>query len=250
MSASDDVSALRAEIETLRLRLEQGDVRTFEFVARLAHELRAPLGALLMWSHVLRMGREADRDAALDAIDASARAQSKMIGNLLDVSRALAGQLRIEKVPVDLQEPLRLAVEAVTPAAQARSVVLNVAVDGGEFPVAGDAARLREVIAHVLDNAVKFTPEGGAADVSLARSGNSARIVVRDSGRGIARAELASIFIPFRPAGETTVRSAGGLGLSLAFARLVTDLHGGTITADSAGAGRGATFTLEIPLRG
>jgi signal transduction histidine kinase len=243
----DSTPGQTREIEHLRQRLEESDRRISEFVARLAHELRTPLGAILMWVHVLRTARDADRDSALDAIEASARSQSKTIGDLLDVSRAVTGRLRIDNASVDLDVVVHAATGALGPAAAARGVTLNVAAEGGPFQVKGDASRLGEMVSHLVSNGIKFTPAGGIVDVRLTRSGGTASIVVRDTGRGISTQELPGIFAAFRPADDENPPSSG-LGLGLAFVRLLAELHDGVVSGASEGVGRGSTFTVTIPL--
>jgi signal transduction histidine kinase len=237
------------ELAQLRLRLDQSDRRTFEFVARLAHELRTPLGAILMWAHVLRTGRDTDRIPALDAIDASARAQSKMIENLLDVARAMAGRLRLLRSVVDLRTVVRAAIDASGPIANARGVALTEAIDADQVQVSGDPARLGQVVSNLIDNGIKFTSPGGSVDVRLTRTTSTARVAVRDTGRGLPREVLTDVFAPFGSPGDGEIRVAGSLGLGLAFVRLVTELHGGTVTADSEGPERGCTFTVDLPLQ-
>jgi signal transduction histidine kinase len=246
--APSDVSALRGEIEVLRARLAQADERMSAFMARLAHELRTPLGAILMWAHVLRTGRDADRDGAIDAIDASARAQSKLIGDLLDLVRATAGRLRIDRAWLDLRGPVQLAVEGLRSAAEARAVMLEILVPDRPVDVMGDGSRLRDLVSSLVDNGIKFTPEGGSVDVRLLVAGPTARIVVRDTGRGIPREELPEIFGAFRSSTAADRPTTGGLGIGLAFVRLLAELHSGTVRAESDGSGRGSTFVVEIPL--
>ncbi len=245
-----DVSALRAKVDALRARLNQSDSTIAEFVGRLAHELRSPLGAILMWAHVLRTAGDADRDVAVAAIEASARGQSKLIAQLLDVARALAGRLRIERVVLDLREPVRTAVEAATPAAVARSLSMKLSIPDGPVHVKGDQVRLRDMVSHLVGNAIKFTQDGGTIEVRLMASVDTARIVVRDTGRGVARDDLPDIFTAFRSSNDVGDRPvAGGLGLGLAFVRLLAELHGGSISVASDGLDRGATFVVEIPLQ-
>jgi signal transduction histidine kinase len=239
-------SAAGAEVE--HLRLDQTDRRISEFVARMAHELRTPLGAILMWVHVLRMARDADRDAALDAIETSARSQSKIIEELLDVSRALTGRLRIERTTVDLGVVVQKAAAAMGQVAAARGVKLEIAIDSGEFQVEGDSARLGEMASHLVSNGIKFTPSGGSVEVRLTRSAGTARIVVRDTGRGIEPREIPGIFTAFRSGGDDERPPGGGLGLGLAFVRLLAELHHGVVSVNSEGPGRGSVFTVAIPL--
>ncbi|MES1158102.1 MAG: HAMP domain-containing sensor histidine kinase [Haliangium ochraceum] len=244
----DGGAELPGEGEALRLLREQTDLRMHEFVARLAHELRTPLGAILMWAHVLRTGSDADRTTALNAIDASARAQSKMIGHLLDVSRALAGRLRIDLSPLDLRDPFRSAADVGAGLARERAITFVVETGTGSFSIEGDSQRIHDSIASLVDNAIKFTADGGAVALELVQVGDEARVVVRDNGRGLAPEDLRDVFTPFRLLGDAKIRPMGGLGVSLALVRLVAELHGGTAIARSEGVGRGAEFTLVLPL--
>ena len=245
---NDDIDALRAEVEVLRGRLGETDQRTSEVIARLAHELRTPLGAILMWSHVLRLGRDADRDAALDAIETSVRAESKIIGRLLDVTRGMAGRLKISRGPLDLAELLRLEIETHRKDAEARGVRLEAATGDQSIWMEGDADRIREVVSNLVSNGIKFTASGGEVRVLLTDADDHARIVVSDTGPGLAAAGSADIFAPFRTSRDADLRAGAGLGLGLALARILVDLHGGTIRADSPGPGQGARFTVDLPL--
>lgn len=243
----DESTRLREEVAELRARLAAVDRQTLDLVSRLAHELRAPLGALLMWSHVLRGGRDSDRLAALDAIEASTRAQSRMIGALLDVCRGVAGRLRIEQEEVELATAVRTAVEPLLEVAETRRVKLSVTAAPEPVAVSGDAARLAEIVSILVDNALKFTPPEGQVDVAVVTAPATAQIVVRDTGRGIGAKAIESIFVPFR--GAETGPSGAGLGVGLALARILAELHGGTLIATSPGANAGATFTLTLPRR-
>lgn len=244
---ADDTSALRAEIEKLRAQIARTDARTYQFMTRFAHELRTPLGAILMWTHVLRSGQKEDQDAATEAIEASARSQSKMIGRLLEVCRALAGRLEVERKPLDFVEIVRAAVDALLPVAASREVSLIFSPPAAAMPVLGDRLRLTEVVSGLVENAIKFNKNGGSATVTLAKSPASVQLVVSDTGRGLGLDDLAGIFEAFRPAGDIDRRSGAGLGLGLTFAKLVIGLHGGSIRADSEGPERGSQVTVELP---
>lgn len=246
----DEIESLRAELEALRARLASADQQTCDFVSRLAHELRTPLGAILMWGHVLRMGRDADLEAALAAIEASARVQSTMIGRLLDVCRGVAGRLRIEPSPIDLGAQVREAVGSVAPAAETRAVRLTSTIPVAPLPAVADGARVTEIVSILLDNAVKFTPPQGSVEVSAVVEGDSARVQVRDTGRGLSEADTTEIFVPFRSGATGSRPVSGGLGVGLALARRLAELHGGTLVASSPGAGQGSTFTLTLPRKG
>jgi signal transduction histidine kinase len=248
----DEIASLREEVEALRARLAVADQQTCDFVSRLAHELRTPLGAILMWGHVLRGGRESDRDGAITAIELSARAQSKMIGSLLDVCRGVTGRLRIESVAVDVSTVVRDAVAAMMPIAQTRNVTLTLKALAGPEPVrvSGDPVRVGEMVSILVDNALKFTPPQGTVQVALTADAATVRAIVRDSGRGLAAEELETLFVPFRPAAGGARAMSGGLGVGLALAKQLADLHHGTVSAESAGANTGSTFTLTLPRAG
>ncbi|MFN8556468.1 MAG: HAMP domain-containing sensor histidine kinase [Dehalococcoidia bacterium] len=185
---------------------------------------------------------------ALDTIDRSARIQARLVNDLLDMSRIVSGKLQLELAPTDLPALVRLAVDAAQPAAAARQVTLTVAVDPGAGPVQGDADRLRQALDNLLANAIKFTPAGGRVEVQLTGTDQEARLTVADTGIGIAPAFLPHIFGRFRQADGSATRAHGGLGLGLAIAKHLVEQHGGAITADSPGEGRGSTFTLRLPL--
>lgn len=246
---SSDASVLQARVEELQTRLDQVQQGTHAFVAMLAHELRTPLGAILMWAHVLRMGRESDREAAVDAIETSARAQSKLIGSLLDVTRAAAGRLRIEKLPVDLAAVTRSAAEEFHASATVAKVRLDIRVPPAPGPwwVIGDALRLREMVTTLLGNALRVSSEGGAVELVLSRTATMVRLTVSDSGPSPSPDELASLFTPFEIPGEPERRPPGTLGVELPLARLLAELHGGGVTAHPAPCGEGTVVTLDIP---
>lgn len=221
-----------------------------EFLATLSHELRSPLGAILTWVTLLRSGRvdEARRPHALEVIERNTRLQVKLIDDLLDISRIISGKMRLEIGLVDLAGVLSAALEAVRPAAQAKGIHLNAAVDPAFGPVSGDAARLQQVFWNLLTNAIKFTAKGGRVDVRLESADSKAQVRVSDTGRGIDAAFLPHIFERFRQADSSSTRSEGGLGLGLAIVRQLIELHHGTVDATSPGQGEGATFTVRLPL--
>jgi signal transduction histidine kinase/ActR/RegA family two-component response regulator len=221
-----------------------------EFLATLSHELRTPLNAVLGWAVTLRTARldEATRTRALEAIERNARAQSQLIEDLLDISRIVTGKLRLD---VRLVEPLvvvEAALDAVRPAARAKSIELTPALDPRAGPVYGDPDRLQQVVWNLLTNAIKFTEKGGRIDVGLARTASHVEIAVRDTGQGIPPALLPYVFDRFRQADGSSTRSQGGLGIGLALVRNLTELHGGVAVAESAGEGRGSTFRIRLPL--
>ena len=219
-----------------------------EFLATLSHELRTPLGAVLGWTRVLRTtGAEgATRERALEAIERNARAQARLIEDLLEISRIVSGKLSMQVRPVDLAEIVDAAVEVVRPAAAAKQIALTTEVAVRPAMTSGDPDRLQQIVWNLISNAVKFTEPGGSARIRLTRN-RGYRIVVTDTGEGIDPRFLPHVFDAFRQADGTTTREHGGLGLGLAIARELVELHGGTIKARSDGVGRGSTFQVDLP---
>jgi PAS domain S-box-containing protein len=220
-----------------------------EFLATLSHELRSPLSAVLGWARILR--REAlDRDTAAQAVESierNVRVQTQLVDDLLDVSRIVSGRLKLEVQTVELAPIIEACVDAVRPWAEANGVRLDVVLDFQAF-VSGDAERLQQVIRNLLSNALKFTPKGGRVQVRLHRTESVAEVVVSDTGHGIAPELLPHVFERLWQADGSTTRRHGGLGLGLAIAKHLVELHGGTIRAESAGPGTGATFTVRLPV--
>jgi PAS domain S-box-containing protein len=221
-----------------------------EFLATVSHELRTPLTAILGWAHMLRAGQLDEKSAthALETIERNARSQSQLIEDLLDVSRIITGKLRLDVRQVDPGSFIESAVEAVRPAAEARNVRIQKVIDTGIVTVAGDPARLQQVVWNLLSNAIKFTPKGGRVQVRLQRVNSHVEIAVCDTGIGIKPEFLPHVFERFRQADQTTTRHHGGLGLGLAIVRHLVELHGGTVEAESAGEGQGATFVVRLPI--
>jgi PAS domain S-box-containing protein len=239
------------EVLTLRAEeLEQANRIKDEFLATLSHELRTPLTAMLGWSRLLRSGQldEAGRERAVQIIERNAEAQSKLIEDLLDVSRIITGKLRMEVQPVALATVIETVASGLRPAAEAKLVRLDCSLDQAAGPVTGDPARLQQVVTNLLTNAVKFTPAGGRVEVRLERSDAHARIVVRDTGVGISPEALPHVFERFHQADSSNTREHGGLGLGLAIVRHIVESHGGSVYAESQGEGLGAVFTVELPL--
>jgi PAS domain S-box-containing protein len=221
-----------------------------EFLAVLSHELRTPLQAMLGWTALLGKHLE-DRAAlrkGLAVIERNARTQAKLIEDLLDVSRIVANKLRLERRQVDLAEVVEGVLEMARVSAAARSIHLAARIDRSVGAVLGDAVRLQQVASNLLTNALKFTPEGGCVGVRLERTDTAATLTVEDSGCGIPQDLLPHIFDRFRQAEGSTTRRHGGLGLGLAIVRHLVEAHGGNVKADSRGEGRGATFTVTLPL--
>ena len=222
-----------------------------EFLGTISHELRTPLTAVLGWTEVL-LSEQSDRTLSargLKAIYRSARKQSRLIEDLLDVSRMNAGQLHLEVNSVDLANVIEAAVDVVCPALDAKGLKLRTHIQGVARSVFGDERRLQQAIWNLLSNAVKFTPEGGTIEIRLEDVASYARVVVKDTGQGIGPELLPHVFERFRQGDQSGLRQ-GGLGLGLAIARQLVELHGGTIEAKSNGEGEGAEFIIQLPLAG
>jgi CheY-like chemotaxis protein len=248
--ALDNAGLYEAE-RAAREAAESANRAKDEFLSVLSHELRTPLTPILGFTEMLRRRKEVKRemlDHALEAIDRSARVQARLVGDLLDVSRIVSGKLQIERQPVDLRQVIRAATDAVRAEAEARSIALVSDLDPAAAAVTGDPDRLQQVVWNLLSNAVKFTPQGGRVEERLARDGGQAVITVTDTGQGIPPEFLPHVFERFRQADGSSTRAHGGLGLGLAIVRHLVELHGGRVTAASEGAGKGATFTVHLPL--
>ena len=233
-----------------RVEAEEANRTKDEFLATLSHELRTPLTAILGWVRLLRM-KELDgatAEHALETVERNARAQAQLIEDLLDVSRVITGNLRLEMSTVELVPVIKAAMDAVEPAANAKMIKLEASLDPAAGPVSGDAARLQQVVWNLLSNAVKFTPREGRVSIRLERADSQVEIRVTDTGQGISADFLPFIFDRFRQADSSTTRQHGGLGLGLAIVRHLVELHGGTVHAESAGEGRGATIKVRLPI--
>jgi signal transduction histidine kinase/CheY-like chemotaxis protein len=241
---------LEDELRRRAEQLETANRTKDEFLATVSHELRSPLNAMLGWSHVLKIspGDQAVFQQAIETIQRNARLQAQLIDDLLDVSRIIAGKLRIEVRPVDLEPVLKSALDVVRPAAEAKRIELCAEVATLAGHVRGDADRLQQVIWNLLSNAIKFTPRGGRVEARLEGDGPIARVVVRDTGQGISPDFLPHVFDRFRQADAGSTRKHAGLGLGLAIVRHLVELQGGTVRAESGGDGCGAMFTVELPL--
>jgi signal transduction histidine kinase/ActR/RegA family two-component response regulator len=239
---------LLAAARAARADAEQAMRLKDEFLATVSHELRAPVSTMLLWERVLREHHDpASRAQALDAIRQSALAQSRLVGDLLDVARAVSGKLYVDMRPVGVGELVTDALEAAVPAALAKGILLSHKVTRTAV-VTGDVARLRQVLDNLLSNAIKFTDRGGRVMLSTRREDSMLIIEVEDTGRGIAPEFLERIFEPFHQTEDALTRRHGGLGLGLAIARQLVQLHGGTLVATSPGLRRGATMTIRMPL--
>jgi two-component system CheB/CheR fusion protein len=220
-----------------------------EFLAVLSHELRTPLSAMLGWVRLLRSGT-LDREGALHAVEVIERnmmLEARLIDDLLEVSRIVAGKLDLELRPITVRGVAEAAVEALRPAASAKRVRLDSALGSDAAIVIGDSARLQQAVGNLLSNALKFTPEGGGIEVRVARASSYIELQIRDTGQGIAAELLPHLFERFRQGQGSITRPHTGLGLGLAITRYIVEQHEGTIRAESPGPGQGATFTVILP---
>jgi signal transduction histidine kinase len=222
------------------------------FLATVSHELRTPLNAILGWVQLLRAAKldRAQAERAIETIERSARAQQKLIEDLLDVSRIISGKLKLEISPVDPEPVITAAIDAVRPAAAAKNVRIETNFEPRTGLLSGDAMRLEQVFWNLLSNAIKFTPTGGVVSVRLRRENSHFEIEVSDTGQGIDPEFLPHVFDPFRQADGSITRKHGGLGLGLAIVHHLVEMHGGTINVKSRGSGQGATFTIRLPALG
>ena len=236
--------------ERLFRQAEESSRLKEEFLATISHELRTPLSAILGWARMLRLGQLSTENAtkALDTIERNARAQAQLVDDLLDVSRIITGKLRMDVRPADPNAFIDAAVEAVRPAAEAKGVRMQKVIDTGAISIPGDPTRLQQVVWNLLSNAIKFTPRGGRVQIRSERVNSHLEIVVSDTGQGISPDFLPHVFDRFRQADQKTSRQHGGMGLGLAIVRHLVELHGGSVKASSEGEGKGATFTVMLPI--
>jgi len=249
--AIENVRLLERE-STARASAEESNRLKDEFLATVSHELRTPLTAILGWSRMLQGGALDDVMAAraIETINRNAKAQAQIIDDILDVSRIITGNLYLELHPIELAPVLEAAINVVRPTADAKGIQIEVSFEPHPMAVLGDTNRLQQVFWNLLSNAVKFTPTGGRVMVGLRLVDSEVEIVVSDTGQGIAPDFLPFVFDRFRQADSTSTRQHGGLGLGLAIARHLVEIHGGVISASSRGDGAGATFTVRLPLVG
>jgi signal transduction histidine kinase len=233
-----------------RQQAEEASRMKDAFLATVSHELRTPLNPILGWAYNLRMGAvEPDLlQEGLETIERNARIQSRLVEDLLDVSRIVTGKLTMNVQPVHLQHVIEAALDSIRLAAQAKRIELALHLEPDISQVLGDPGRLQQVFWNLLTNAVKFTPEEGRIEVRLRQRDGHVEASVTDSGEGIPSDFLPHVFDRFSQADSSATRRHGGLGVGLAIARHLVELHGGTIRAESAGAGRGATFSLQLPV--
>jgi signal transduction histidine kinase len=238
-----------ADIQSARREAERASHMKDEFLATLSHELRTPMAPILGWAQILlRAAPEPARvKQGAEIIERNARIQTQIIDDLLDMSRIVSGKLLLRTETLNLRAVVEAALATVQPAAEARGVQLASRFDAVPW-LRGDPNRLQQVVWNLLTNAIKFTPKGGRVDLRLERDDHHARIVVADTGQGIGADFLPHVFERFRQADSSTTRSHGGLGLGLAIAKQLVELHGGSVVAESDGAGQGARFTVSLPL--
>jgi PAS domain S-box-containing protein len=248
--AQQERDALLERERAVRHEAEQASRLKDEFLATLSHELRSPLNAIVGWVHIARRhaGDNGELARSLDTIERNVRAQTQIVNDLLDMSRIMTGQVRLDLQALDLRDAISNAVEAVRAAADVKGVRIEKALDSNIGWTRVDPARLQQVLWNLLANAVKFTPPGGRVRVALERVNSHAEIIVQDSGVGIAPSFLPFVFERFRQEDSSTTRRHGGLGLGLSIVKSLAELHGGTVRAASPGEGQGSTFTVTLPI--
>ena len=234
----------------LRARAEAANRMKDEFLATVSHELRTPLNAMLGWTTLLRKGQLDERGIgkALETVERNARSQTKLIEDLLDISRITTGHLKLDVQSLDLPSVIRAALESLHPAAEARQIELQALLDNAAGPVWGDPQRMQQIVWNLLSNAIKFTPKGGQVQVQLERVNSHVELAVSDTGQGISANFLPHVFERFEQEDASSKRKHGGLGIGLTIVRHLVELHGGQVTAESAGEGKGATFRILLPI--
>ena len=249
--ARRDAELRAREAHAAREQGENANRMKDEFLGTISHELRTPLNAVLGWVHLLRTGKLDASTAArgLESIDRNIRLQAQLTADLLDVSKALTGKLHLDPRPVLLDDAVRQAVSAAMPAATAKGVTIDLSLTEAGVAVLGDPTRLRQIAWQLLANAIKFTPRDGRVEIASDTFGQDARLIVRDSGRGIDPEFLPRIFDRFTQADSSATRTAGGLGVGLALVHELVELHGGEIEARNREDGRGAIFMARFPLQ-
>jgi signal transduction histidine kinase/ActR/RegA family two-component response regulator len=248
--ASAERQQLLESERSARSAAERSSALKDEFLAILSHELRTPLNAILGWSQMLRLGSTTAEglEKGLSTIERNARLQTQLIEDLLDMSRILAGKVRLDVQSLQPTSCVEAAIDTVRPSAAAKGVQIVTALDATAGQVLGDPSRLQQVMWNLLSNAIKFTAKGGTVQVALQRAGAHIEITVVDTGAGIEPEFLPHVFDRFRQAEAATTRRHGGLGLGLSIVKHVIELHGGSVRAASPGPGQGATFVVQLPL--
>jgi PAS domain S-box-containing protein len=250
IAREQELVRLLAAEQAARKEAETANRAKDEFLATVSHELRTPLNAIAGWVQILhRNPLDPDSFAqGIERIDRNVKVQSKIIEDILDVSRIITGKLNIDVTTVNLVPVIEGALDAVRLAADAKAIRLQSTLNYPEGLISGDPNRLQQVVWNLVSNAIKFTPEGGTVDVRLERIGTQAEITITDTGKGISPEFLPFVFDRFRQADSTSTRTHGGLGLGLAIVRHLVEIHGGTVQASSRGDGQGATFTVRLPI--
>ncbi|MFC5458858.1 ATP-binding protein [Massilia niabensis] len=248
--AAEERKVLLESEREARAEAERSSQMKDEFLATLSHELRTPLSAILGWAQVLRRGGkdEADLQRGLQTIERNARAQAQLIEDLLDMSRITSGKVLLDMQTLSPQGFVDAAIDTVRPAADAKNIRIEKRYDPAPGMIAGDPARLQQVVWNLLSNAIKFTPRGGQVTVEVGAGQGSVAVTVRDTGAGIGPEFITHVFERFRQADASMTRRHGGLGLGLAIVKHLVEQHGGTVRADSPGEGLGSSFTIELPL--
>jgi PAS domain S-box-containing protein len=246
----EELERLLQQEKTARAEAEVANRMKDEFLATISHELRTPLTSILGWARMLTGGSLSERQArhAMDVIARSAQSQTRLVDDILDTSRIITGSLKLDAKQVEIERIFQAAVDVIRPSAEVKGVAITALIDIQGDVVFGDANRLQQAIWNLLSNAVKFTNEGGRVEARLSRAGNQIEITVSDTGIGIEPQFLPYVFERFRQADSASTRKYGGLGLGLAIANHVIELHGGRVSASSPGRDRGATFTIRLPL--
>jgi signal transduction histidine kinase len=248
--ALQDADQARDRERWLREEAERTNRLKDDFLATVSHELRTPLNAILGWTLILR-GRniDAETDRGLSIVERNARAQAKLIEDVLDVSRIVSGKLTLHLGPTSVAAAARAAMETVTPAAEAKGITVVSEILSEASSITADADRLQQVIWNLLSNAIKFTPKDGRVLLRVFREASDVCVSVADNGEGIRSEMLSAIFEPFQQADASTTRRHGGLGLGLAIVKQLVLAHGGSVEARSDGPGKGAIFTVRLPVR-
>lgn len=244
------VNERTSQLQTAVEEAEKANRLKDEFLATLSHELRTPMNSILGWIKLLNSGSLNSETSAraFETIERNAKMQAQLIEDILDVSRIITGKLQLQMQPVALDAIVQTAAESLLPAIKAKNIKFQIDIEPGILPVHGEPTRLQQVVWNLLSNAVKFTPQSGEIILALRQKDTTVQLRVQDNGQGIDPAFLPYIFDRFRQADGSTTRRQGGLGLGLSIVQRVVELHEGTVKAESAGEGKGATFTLEVPL--
>ena len=252
-----ELAQLLEREQAARAEAEAANRKKDEFLAIVSHELRSPLNSILAWTQLLQTRKfdQITTDRALETIKRSVKLQNQLIEDLLDISRIIQGQLRLDVRPIELVPTIEATISMVLPSCDAKSIKIESLLDSSVGQVLGDSSRLQQVVWNLLSNAIKFTPEGGRITIRLQRCKSEpagcpyAQLQVSDTGEGICAEFLPYVFEQFRQADSPSMRVHNGLGLGLAIVRSLVELHNGTVEAASEGEGQGATFTVKLPLK-